>query len=242
MAGWIKIHRSLLDWEWYDDDKTVKLLIHLNLKVNYKDKKWKGKIIKAGSFVTSVVKLSTELKTTPKTIRVHLKRLVESGEIEVITTNKNTSITLVKWEQMQKDDDSRANELPIKLPNKLPIKLPTTKEGKENKEREEIEIYPSFSDFWDLYDKKTDKPKSLAKWNKLTQAVKLQIIDYLPRYKLSQPDKQYRKNPVTFLNNESWNNELIINKQTQDHEKQQSIADFTKAIRNGEGIKRLANN
>jgi hypothetical protein len=128
MAGWIKIHRSLLDWEWYDDNKTLKLLIHLNLKVNYKDKKWKGKLIKAGSFVTSVIKLSTELKTTPKTIRVHLKRLVDSGEIKVITTNKNTSITLVKWEQMQKEDDSRANELPTKVPIKLPIKVPTTKE------------------------------------------------------------------------------------------------------------------
>ena len=105
-----------------------------------------------------------------------------------------------------------------------------------------IEIYPSFSDFWDLYDKKTDKPKSLAKWNRLTHEVKLQIIDYLPRYKLSQPDKQYRKNPVTFLNNESWNNELIINQKTQDNEKQQRIAELTKSIRNGEGIKRLANN
>ncbi len=64
----------------------------------------------------------------------------------------------------------------------------------------------------------------------------------MPRYKLSQPDKQYRKNPVTFLNNESWNNELIINQKTQDNEKQQRIAELTKSIRNGEGIKRLANN
>ncbi len=32
---------------------------------------------------------------------------------------------------------------------------------------------------------------------------------YIPKYKAAQPNKQYRKNPETFLNNKSWNDELI---------------------------------
>jgi hypothetical protein len=34
------------------------------------------------------------------------------------------------------------------------------------------------------------------------------IIDYIPEYKKATPDKQYRKHPSTFLNNESWNDEI----------------------------------
>jgi len=93
-----------------------------------------------------------------------------------------------------------------------------------------IEIYPTFEDFWELYDKKQDKPKSILKWNKLTQSVKEQIIDYIPKYKLSQPDKQYRKNPTTFLNNESWNNEIVINADAQQEIKQSQIISLTNAI------------
>jgi hypothetical protein len=32
---------------------------------------------------------------------------------------------------------------------------------------------------------------------------------YIPNYKICQPDKKFRKDPQTFLNNKSWNDELI---------------------------------
>jgi len=74
----------------------------------------------------------------------------------------------------------------------------------------EVEIYPTFDDFWDLYDKKVGKKDFIKrKWDNLNQNQKEEIINYIPHYKKSQPEKQYRKNPETFLNNESWNDELI---------------------------------
>lgn len=72
-----------------------------------------------------------------------------------------------------------------------------------------IEIYPTFDDFWDLYDKKIDKKKCEAIWKKLNQAEKEAIIEYIPHYHISQPEKKYRRHPQTFLNNRSWENELI---------------------------------
>lgn len=73
-----------------------------------------------------------------------------------------------------------------------------------------IEILPSFSDFWNLYDKKVgSKGKIEKKWNALSQKTKEQIIDYLPSYLEATPDKAYRKNPETFLNNQSWEDEII---------------------------------
>ena len=68
----------------------------------------------------------------------------------------------------------------------------------------------SFILFWNMYDKKVGlKEKIEKKWNKLSDDDKKKIFEYIPKYKESQPDKQYRKNPDTFLNNKSWNDELI---------------------------------
>lgn len=63
---------------------------------------------------------------------------------------------------------------------------------------------------WTLYDKMVgDKERLCKKWNRLTDDDKRAVFDYIPKYKLSQPDKQYRKHFETFLNNRSWNDEII---------------------------------
>jgi len=68
----------------------------------------------------------------------------------------------------------------------------------------------SFEKFWNLYDKKVgDKSKLEKKYKRLTPIEKSEIFEYLPKYKAAIPDKQFRKNPETFLNNKSWNDEII---------------------------------
>ena len=91
----------------------------------------------------------------------------------------------------------------------------SNKDKKEDKggmgEKEERKESISFENFWDLYDKKVgEKTKIQKKWEKLHDSERLAIIEYLPKYKTSQPNKKYRKNPETFLNNKSWNDEIII--------------------------------
>ncbi|CAB4141750.1 hypothetical protein UFOVP426_38 [uncultured Caudovirales phage] len=67
-----------------------------------------------------------------------------------------------------------------------------------------------FDWFWNDYDKKVgDKQKLKKKWNKLTDEERQNAMNYLDLYKQSVPDKQFRKNPETFLNNKSWNDEII---------------------------------
>lgn len=66
-----------------------------------------------------------------------------------------------------------------------------------------------FSIFWELYEKKVGRPKCEKLWSKLSTKEKEECLAYIPLYKLAQPDKQYRKNPETFLRNKSWNDELI---------------------------------
>ena len=67
-----------------------------------------------------------------------------------------------------------------------------------------------FEDFWISYDKKVDRKKAEKKFLKFPTKTCLEILEAVPRYVKSTPDKQFRKNPVTYLNNESWKNESII--------------------------------
>jgi hypothetical protein len=67
-----------------------------------------------------------------------------------------------------------------------------------------------FEWFWKDYDKKVgDKQKLKKKWIKLTDQERQNAMNYIDLYKQSVPDKQFRKNPETFLNNKSWNDEII---------------------------------
>lgn len=81
------------------------------------------------------------------------------------------------------------------------------KKGKESKVKE---INISFDEFWNLYDKKVgDKEKIEKKWNSLTDKEREKTIEHVEEYKVAQPDKQYRKNPQTYLNNKGWEDEVI---------------------------------
>lgn len=101
--GWVLLHRSLLEWEWYDDHNATRLLVHLILKVNWQEKKWKGIVIKGGQCVTSWNTLSEETGLTIKQVRVAMQKLENSGEVARKVASKWQLVSLVKWEKMQKE-------------------------------------------------------------------------------------------------------------------------------------------
>lgn len=74
---------------------------------------------------------------------------------------------------------------------------------------EVCDVNAPFEQFWNLYDKKVGKPKAEKLWHKLSMSERISCLNYIPLYKQAQPDKQFRKNPETFLRNKSWNDELI---------------------------------
>lgn len=82
------------------------------------------------------------------------------------------------------------------------------KEDKTNT-TDAVLVWPSFEDFWNAYDKKEDKPKCEKKWKKIEQRAREKIMQHLELYVRSTPDKQYRKNPYTYLNSQSWENEIV---------------------------------
>jgi len=101
---------------------------------------------------------------------------------------------------------------PIPLEDEIEIEIEDEIVIKEEEKKGEILkviIWPSFENFWDAYDKKIDRKDTIKKWEKLRQAEKEKILDNLPQYITATPDKQYRKNPETYLNDRAWENEII---------------------------------
>lgn len=91
-----------------------------------------------------------------------------------------------------------------------------------------------FDEFWDLYDKKSAKPKCEILWKKMSKDKKEQAINYIHGYKKAQPDKKYRKNPDTYLRNESWNDELIESQENKSLSYENiSKEDFDKEFKEG---------
>ena len=79
-----------------------------------------------------------------------------------------------------------------------------------NKDQSEVEIWPTFEDFWTAYAKKVgSKEKCKQKFDKLNQDTKEIIMNHIFIYVKATPDKQYRANPETFLNQKRWENEII---------------------------------
>ena len=75
------------------------------------------------------------------------------------------------------------------------------------------QINIAFSEWWDLYDKKVgDKTKLEKKWKNLSDNERQKAIDHTTLYRFTQRDKKYRKNPETYLNNKSFNDEIITDK------------------------------
>ena len=112
----------------------------------------------------------------------------------------------------QKFSESRRNN--AKSPKKESTSEAYAKHMETETENRTITINENinidFEWFWNEYDKKVgDKQKLKKKWNKLTDEERQNAMNYIELYKQSVPDKQFRKNPETFLNNKSWNDEII---------------------------------
>lgn len=99
--GWIKIHRGLMKWEWWDDATMVKSWLTILFLCNREDIEWHGQTVKAGSFITSLSRLSESLEISRKKTRTVLDRLKMTGEIETITSKKNTVIRVKNWKEYQ---------------------------------------------------------------------------------------------------------------------------------------------
>lgn len=146
MVGFIKLHRKIVEWEWYNDPNTFRVFVHLLLNANFEPKRWEGIEIERGQIVVGRKKLAEQLKLSEREIRTAITKLKTTNEIATQTTNRFTLVTINKYgdyHEIKKDD--RPTERPATSPTS-DQQTTTTKEVKERKEEKKYNI-DAFNEF-----------------------------------------------------------------------------------------------
>ena len=208
-TGWIKLHRQLLEWEWYGDINTSRLFVHLMLTANHRDNNWRGIEIKRGSRLTSLDKLSSETSLSVSKIRTSIKKLISTNEIASKSHTQHTVFTMINYDLYQGDD--KQPDKPIanqSQTNRKPIAT-----NKNEKNDQEL-IKQSFDHWWNIYPSKRRRNKDgcLKKWKSkcksldneqienLTNIVSVDIKERID----SAEDVKYIPMTEPYLNKERW--------------------------------------
>mgnify|MGYP003474597533 CR=1 FL=1 len=168
--GWITLHRSLLEWEWYDDVNTKCLWIHLLLKANHQKNVWHGVEVQRGEVITGRIELAKELDISEQSIRTSLTKLKSTNNITIKTTNKFSVISIQSY-----DDYQQINQ---QIPNNQPTtnqQLTTNKNDKNDKELLDSEI------------------EDISKTNRVSKQV---VLDYQANYLLWKENNPRKPNKL----------------------------------------------
>jgi hypothetical protein len=223
MSGWIKLHRSLIDWEWYTDHNTTRLFVHCLVRANFEDKKWRGIDIKRGSFYTSLDTLSDETGLTPMQIRTSLKKLKSTGEVTGSGMARGRMITVVGYEEYQEDsrlgnrvatgsqqadnrevtanknlrtkEDKNINPLGNGLPESADE---ISDEKKKKREARTNLINQAFDFFWIAWPTKKSKQKAFKSFVKVCGSKNDEAVEGLTNTLCADIDKRLQANDFGF--------------------------------------------
>lgn len=139
----IKLYRSLLNWEWYTDVNTTKLFLHLLLVANRFPSEWRGIRINQGQRLTSLSKLASETGLTIQQTRTAISHLKLTGEITSESTNGYTLITVENYAKFQGCDseptyESTSNLTSESTSDQHASQQQIKKEKKVKKDKEDI--------------------------------------------------------------------------------------------------------
>lgn len=103
-SGWIRLHRKMSDWQYYGLPNMMAVFIHLLLSANHRDGHVYGIPVKRGQILTSEINIMQSIKIKRGALRGVLNKLHNSGEIERVTTNKYSLITICNYENYQGEE------------------------------------------------------------------------------------------------------------------------------------------
>jgi len=226
MAGWIKIHRSIVEHWLYTEKRIYSRFEAWNdilLAVNYLESKCliKGHLytVKRGESTLSLDSWAKRWGWDKGRVRAFLLLLKKDNMIELKSDNITTHLTVCKYASYQASENAERTQKKLK-PNSNQNQTTPIEEEEEYKERKEEEEYMpdfTFDDFWEMYPNKVAKAKCEPKFNKLTETEKQKIRGTLPIFLKHKPFELYNHpNPEAYLNQKRWEDELPTTKnQTQ---------------------------
>ena len=225
--GWVKAHRSFLDWEWMRKGHSFKVMMALVFKANYEPNTYQGTLVDRGSLIIGRNLFASELGISVQQLRTILRNLESTGEITTKSSRKGTIVTVVRYEDYQ----TSTNEPTSKLTAKPTPPATTLKEVEEKKNtmsdqdppaedsvleliEEEIETGPTIEEeaerVWKAYPSKAGKAKAMSH---VVRAVKAHgadwLIDYIERYATAcHAIGRSMKNGDTFFRNDAYEDDI----------------------------------
>ena len=192
--GYIKLHRKIMRWEWWDDINASRLFLTLLMSVNYTEGKWQGMTIRPGQTVTTLAKLSAKTNISVRTIRTCLERLKSTNEVTIETTSKYHLITVMNWALYQSDDESPTQETTRTLTNERQTNdKRTTNERhiykKEKKDKQGEEEKKTYGEFQNVH-------LTEGEWTKINDP---HLVEELSAY-MQSTGKKYRDHYAALLN------------------------------------------
>ena len=151
--GFIKLHRKLVEWEWYSDVSVCRVFIHLLITANFEDKNWRGLNIKRGQQVSSYDNLAKATNLSKQQIRTALTKLKSTHELTITSTSHYTIFTLTNYTLYQdRKNDSNTPSTHGATNEQQTSNIPstTTKEIKEIKEDKNL-LFSQFEKIYRLY-------------------------------------------------------------------------------------------
>lgn len=105
-SGWIKEHRSLLNWRWFKDPNTAHLWHYLLLRASWLDEEQEFRTIKIkkGQVLEPLPSLSKNTGLTCRNVRTALNHLKSTGEVTDELTVCGRLITIVNYAKYQATD------------------------------------------------------------------------------------------------------------------------------------------
>lgn len=184
--GWLKLHRQLLNWEWFKDAETLQLFLYCLLRANISNGAWRGISYKRGQFITSLDTICKDTGLSKQHARTRLKRLKLTGELTSESTNKFTIITICKFDDYQSvtNDGNNQTNTPItnnQHTNNKQSNIPLTT-GREYEEDDKLRIERNTR----KKSSKEDKKK-----NTFTPPTKEDVQEYMEQKGISSFDANY---------------------------------------------------
>lgn len=148
--GYVRLYRSLLNWEWYTDINTKSVFLHLILTANYEPKKWRGITVERGQRVYSRATIAAELHMSERSVRTALNHLISTGEVTNQTTPQYSVVTVKNYDEYQQVTNETTNDRPTtdqRPTNDRPQCKKAKESNKANKANKSIyrEAFESYS-------------------------------------------------------------------------------------------------
>ena len=217
VAGWIKLHRQLLDHWVMTEPEAMIVWIRFLLEANHSPKKrmLNGALveIKRGQLIFGLEAFSARSGVSISKLRRYLKLLQSDGMIDRLKTAKYSIITIASFDSYQSGDSLTTSKQQSNDKQTTTPKECKNVNNDKNKDSSSLKN-DGFEHWWSTYPKKVGKvtaEKSFkTKTKKMNDEDFMKFVDLISNdsgKRFKETDKQFILSPATYLNQERYNDE-----------------------------------